>query len=186
MCGALYPLATREYDKQFRAYAAALPDYSHIVPPIPYIEGRPVKLEVPSVGITMAVIDGAYDSATRSWTLSHDKVQFDTSSSLANPRDGNTFIYGHATEAVFGPLLKIQPGAMAYVTTETGWKLTYQLTSHEVVEPTNTSVLRYSGPSRLMLQTCTGPTLSEFRQLFYFSYVSYEKAPATLQTPIGQ
>lgn len=78
-------------------------------------------------------------------------------------------MYGHATDWVFGPLLRLQPGAEAIVTTDK-YIITYELTSHEVVDPTNIGVLSYTGPSRLMLQTCTGPTLSEFRQLFYFSY----------------
>ncbi|QQS18745.1 sortase [Candidatus Saccharibacteria bacterium] len=88
---------------------------------------------------------------------------------------GNTFIYGHATSWVFGPLLKIQPSAEATITTDMGFVFTYKLASHEVVDPTNIGVLNYTGPSRLMLQTCTGPTLSEFRQLFYFSYVDHKR-----------
>lgn len=170
LCAVVYPLALREYDKQFKAYAAALPDYTKITPPVPFAIGRPIKIEVPSVGVSLPVVDGSYDTISRTWTLHNDKVQYDTSSKLANSREGNTFIYGHATSWVFGPLLQLQPGAEAIVTTDTGFIFTYKLTSHEVVDPTNTGVLNYNGPSRLMLQTCTGPTLSEFRQLFYFTY----------------
>ena len=171
LCAAVYPLALREYDKQFRAYAASLPDYTNITPPVPFAIGRPVKIDVPSVGISLPVVDGSYDTVSRTWTLHNDKVQFDTASKLANSREGNTFIYGHATSWVFGPLLGIQPGAEAIITTDKGFVFVYKLASHEVVDPTNVGVLNYSGPSRLMLQTCTGPTLSEFRQLFYFDYV---------------
>ncbi len=168
-CGALYPLAIREYDKQALAYAALLPDYSQIKPPIPYAVGQPIKLDVPSVGVSLPIVDGSYDKVSNTWTLSRDKVQFDTASKRPNSREGNTFMYGHATDWVFGPLLRLQPGAEAIVTTDK-YIITYELTSHEVVDPTNIGVLSYTGPSRLMLQTCTGPTLSEFRQLFYFSY----------------
>lgn len=174
-CAALYPLSFREYDKQVKVYAASLPDYSGIKPPVPYAAGHPVRLEVPSVGVSLPIIDGAYDKSTNTWILSNDKVQFDTASKRPNSREGNTFIYGHATNWVFGPLLKIQPDALAYVTTDNGFVIAYKLTGHEVVNPTDTSVLEYSGPSRLMLQTCTGPTLSEFRQMFYFSYMSHER-----------
>jgi LPXTG-site transpeptidase (sortase) family protein len=174
-CGALYPLALREYDKQTTAYAASLPDYSRVPAPIPWASGHAVKIEVPSVGVTLPVIDGSYDKESNTWTLSHDKVQFDTASKQPNSRSGNTFIYGHATTQVFGPLLQLQPDALAYVTTDNGYVFTYKLTSHEVVDPTNVGVLNYSGPSRLMLQTCTGPTLSEFRQMFYFSYAGHKK-----------
>ncbi len=170
LCAAVYPLALREYDKQFKAYAAALPDYTKITPPVPFAIGRPIKIEVPSVGISLPVVDGSYDTVSRTWTLHNDKVQFDTASKLANSREGNTFIYGHATSWVFGPLLGIQPGAEAIITTDKGFVFVYKLVSHEVVDPTNVGVLNYSGPPRLMLQTCTGPTLSEFRQLFYFTY----------------
>ena len=173
-CAAIYPLALREYDQEATAYAASLPDYSRIKPPIPYAVGHPVKIEVPSVGVSLVVADGTYNNTTNTWTLNRDKVQFDTSSKEPNSRQGNTFIYGHATDWVFGPLLKIQPGAEAVITTER-YVFTYKLSSHQVVDPTNTSVLHYTGPSRLMLQTCTGPTLSEFRQLFYFDYLRHNK-----------
>jgi|JI10StandDraft_1071094.scaffolds.fasta_scaffold140629_1 LPXTG-site transpeptidase (sortase) family protein len=183
-CAIFYPLASKGYEKQTNAYIASLPDYSHIIPPIPLVKGKPIHIDIPSVGISLPVIDGAYDANTQAWTVSHDKVQFDTSSVQPNNRDGNTFIYGHATTAVFGPLLKIQPDALAMITTDNGFVLTYKLTSHEVVDPTNTSVLNYSGPSRLMLQTCTGPTLSEFRQLFYFSYIEQARIPEKTVAPL--
>lgn len=172
-CGVLYPVALREYDKQTKAYAASLPDYSKVTPPTPFASGRPVKIDIPSVGVSLPVMDGAYDPVSHTWTLSKDKVQYDTSSRLPNSRTGNTFIYGHATTAVFGPILKLQPDALATITTDNGYVITYKLTAHEVVDPKNTAVLTYDGPSRLMLQTCTGPTLSEFRQLYYFSYLDH-------------
>lgn len=174
-CAVLYPLVMKQYDKQVTAYAASLPDYSHVVPPVPYAAGHPVRIEVPSVGIDLPVVDGVYDSATRTWTLNSDKVQFAVETKKPNNREGNTFIYGHATNWVFGPLLRLQPDALAHITTDNGFVITYKLTGHEVVDPTNVGALQYTGPSRLMLQTCTGPTLSEFRQLFYFSYESHTR-----------
>lgn len=174
-CAALYPLSTKQYDKEVKAYAATLPDYSTTTPPTPWAVGRPVSIEIPSVNIALPVVDGSYDPASKTWSLSKDKVQFDTSSTLPNSRQNNTFMYGHATDAVFGRLLKLQPDALAIVKTDSGFVFTYKLTSHEVVDPKNTAVLKYSGPSRLMLQTCTGPTLSEYRQLFYFSYVDHTR-----------
>lgn len=174
-CGLLYPLAMRGYDMRTASLAAALPDYSQMVPPTPWAVGRPLKIEIPSLGMSLAVTDGTYDAATKTWTVSQDKTHFDTSSTLPNSRSGNTFIYGHATNAVFGPLLKIQPEATAIITTDSGFVFTYKLTHHQVVDPSDTSVLTYSGPSRLMLQTCTGPTLSEYRQLFYFNYIDHRR-----------
>ncbi len=172
-CGALYPLAMQQYDKQVKVYAASLPDYSKITPPVPFAIGHPVKLDVPSVGISLPVVDGAYDKNTRNWTLTSDKVQYAVSTSLPNSRKDNTFIYGHATNWVFGPLLRLQPGAEAIVTTDK-FTFTYRLTSHEVVDPGNTALFDYRGKPRLTLQTCTGPTLSEYRQLFYFEYISHK------------
>lgn len=173
-CGALYPLAMQQYDKQVKVYAASLPDYSNVVPPVPFAIGHPVKIDIPSVGISLPIVDGAYDINTRNWTLTSDKVQYAVSTSLPNSRKDNTFIYGHATNWVFGPLLRLQPGAEAIVTTDT-FVFTYKLASHEVVDPSNTALFDYKGKPRLTLQTCTGPTLSEYRQLFYFDYVDHKK-----------
>ncbi|MBL8121897.1 sortase [Candidatus Saccharibacteria bacterium] len=174
-CGSLYPLAFRQYDKQVKAEAAALPDYSRTPPPVPYAIGHPVKVEVPSVGVSLPIVDGAYDESTRAWTLTNDKVQFATITKEPNTRKGQTFIYGHATSWVFGPLLRLQPGAEAFVTTDNGFVFSYKLDTHEVVNPTDIGVLDYDGSPRLTLQTCTGPTLSEFRQLFYFTYTGHKR-----------
>ena len=176
VCALAYPIASQRSDSQVMAQAASLPDYSKKIPPIPWAVGHPERIDVPSVGISLPVIDGTYDASTKTWQVSNEEALFDASSTLPNSHSGNTFMYGHATNHVFGPLLKIQPDALAIVTTDTGFVFTYKLTSHEVVDPTNTAVLNYSGPSRLMLQTCTGPTLSEYRQLFYFSYVSHSRS----------
>ncbi|QQS20034.1 sortase [Candidatus Saccharibacteria bacterium] len=173
-CAVLYPLAAQQYDKQVRVYAASLPDYSNVIPPVPFAIGHPTKVEVPSVGVSLPVVDGVYDKNTRNWTLTSDKVQYATTTALPNSRKDNTFIYGHATNWVFGPLLRVQPGAEATVTTDT-FVFTYRLTSHEVVDPKNTALFEYKGKPRLTLQTCTGPTLSEYRQLFYFDYVSHKR-----------
>lgn len=174
-CGSLYPLAFHQYDKQVKAEATALPDYSGTPPPVPYAIGHPVKIEVPSVGVSLPIVDGAYDATKGTWTLTDDKVQFATITKEPNTRKGQTFIYGHATSWVFGPLLRLQPGAEAFVTTDNGFVFSYKLDTHEVVNPTDIGVLDYDGPSRLTLQTCTGPTLSEFRQLFYFNYTGHKR-----------
>lgn len=147
-------------------------------PEPPLVTGRPNLIELPELGLRHTVIDGSYTAATGEWTLSDSDVIFASQTAQPNNKNGNTFIYGHATNHVFGPILQLQPGQTAKVTTDNGYVFTYRLLSSEVVDPADTAVLRYQGAPRLTLQTCTGPTLSEYRHLFYFDLVGYDRLPS--------
>lgn len=138
------------------------------------ISGHPVRVEVPSVGVDMPVVDGFYDAKTGDWTLYEDKAQFGAMTTEPNDKSGQTFIYGHATQRVFGKLLNMQVGQEAYVTTSNGYKFIYKLKETQVVTPTNTGILNYTGAPRLLLQTCVG-TFSESRKFFIFDFVRVEK-----------
>jgi LPXTG-site transpeptidase (sortase) family protein len=139
------------------------------------IAGKPVRLQVPSLGIDLAVADGAYNQADGSWTLSKDKAHFALPSAPANNEAGNTLVYGHYRKEVFESLHTIQPGATAVITTDNGYTFTYIYTRTETVEPTATEIFGYQGAPRLTLQTCTGRWF-EHRQFFYFALSGYEKA----------
>jgi sortase (surface protein transpeptidase) len=66
--------------------------------------GQPVAISLPRLGIELPIISGTYDAAADNWTLSEDKAQFAAMTALPNNETGNTFIYGHNTQAVFAPL----------------------------------------------------------------------------------
>jgi LPXTG-site transpeptidase (sortase) family protein len=138
------------------------------------ISGQPVSISVPSLNINLPVINGYYDQKTKNWTLTSNKAQFAAATAQPNNLSGNTFIYGHALNNVFGHLNKIQPGAMVTITTANGYQFTYKFVSTYATQPTDMSVLSYHGSPILTVQTCSG-TWYQNRQMYLFSYQGYSK-----------
>jgi LPXTG-site transpeptidase (sortase) family protein len=136
----------------------------------PRVTGNPVHLAISSVNIDLAVIPGYYYPSTQSWTLSLDKAQYAVMTAKPNNKSGDTFIYGHYRVHVFYTLPKIQPGALAVITTDNGHTFTYQFQSSTVTTPDNTSLFTYKGKPILILQTCTGVHFQN-RQLFVFNLI---------------
>lgn len=170
----LMPYANMLADKQ-AAVANAQPVTVQSRPLKPEtVSGKPVRLQVPSLGLDLTVADGAYNQADGSWTLSKDKAHFALPSAPANNEAGNTLVYGHNRSEIFAALHTMQPGATAIITTDSGYVFTYMYTQQEIVEPTATEIFGYQGAPRLTLQTCTGRWFEQ-RQFFYFSLLEYEK-----------
>jgi LPXTG-site transpeptidase (sortase) family protein len=136
--------------------------------------GHPARISIPSVGIDLPVVDGFYNQKTGDWTLTDTDAQFATITTEPNTAAGQTFIYGHATNRVFGPLLNAKLGTTATITTSNGYKFTYTLRSTERSAPTNTSILGYQGAPRLLLQTCQGLWWQN-RQFFIFEFTKVQK-----------
>ncbi len=138
--------------------------------PVPQaISGRPVHLSIPSLKISLTVIDGHYYPSSGQWTLTRDKAQYALPSVMPNDRSGNTLIYGHYRREVFARLHTIKPGAKAIVTTDNHYQFTYTFTGSESFSPTDASVFAYEGKPRLTLQTCSGAWM-QHRQMYYFSF----------------
>lgn len=142
---------------------------------VPTIAGKPVRIIVPARNIALPVIDGYYNQKTGDWTLTNDKAQFATVTSLANNKAGSTLIYGHDTSRVFKRLEQLQPGDEAQVVTDDGHVFVYRYRSGVDVKPTDTSILHYSGPAVLTLQTCSG-SWSQNRKLMTFDFVEVHNA----------
>jgi hypothetical protein len=137
----------------------------------PIISGLPTRLVIPGSSIDLPLHAGYYDSATDSWTLSGYYAQFAMISTLANNLAGQTFIYGHNNDFVLGALRHQTPvvGALAYVYTSNGHIFEYTFLTATSLGPEDTSVLHYSGPPQLLIQTCTG-SLNEWRTEYSFSF----------------
>ena len=136
------------------------------------VAGKPVRLVIPDYAIDLPVDEGYYDSASATWTLSETHAQFAMMTTLANNASGNTFIYGHGTDAVFGKLGATTPlpGTEALIYTDTNRVLSYRFQDARNLTPNDTSVFDdYNGPSTLTIQTCTG-SLSEWRTMFRFTF----------------
>lgn len=135
------------------------------------ISGTPVRITIPSEDVDLPVIPGVYDPSTNSWTLSGYKAQFATASAPANNIGGETFIYGHNNDYVFGALRHVTPtvGAEAFVYASGGHEFAYTFQKTWSVGPYDVSTLNYQGPPVLLIQTCTG-SLNELRTMYLFNF----------------
>jgi hypothetical protein len=138
---------------------------------IPVISGQPIRIVIPSESLDLPVDPGYYDPTSGGWTLSGYHAQFAMLSTLANNISGNTFIYGHNNDYVFGALRHNTPGvgALAFIYTSNGHIFEYAFQSVQSLSPTDVSALAYNGPSVLTIQTCTG-SLNEWRTMYRFTF----------------
>ena len=120
------------------------------------IEGNPVRIVVPALNIDLKIIDGSYDSITKTWTLTRDKAQYALMTPKPNNQGGNTFIYGHARPEVFAQLPKLPIGAVVSVYTDNNHVFTYRYRSSYETNPNDDSLFQYKGAPILTLQTCSG------------------------------
>lgn len=133
------------------------------------VSGKPQKLNIPDAGVAITVTDGTYDIDSKEWTLSADKAHYALVTPPANNQAGNTFIYGHNNNKVFGSLDQARIGARATIVTDTKKEFVYRLRAIKEVEPSDVSLFSYRGPSILTVQTCSG-SWYEKRKLFTFDF----------------
>ena len=140
-------------------------------PKVVEVSGQPVRITIPSEHVDLPVIPGVYDPSTDSWTLTGYKAQFATTSEPANNLGGETFIYGHNNNYVFGALRHVTPsvGAEAFIYTDNGHVFAYTFVKTWSVGPYDVATLDYQGPPVLLIQTCTG-SLNELRTMYFFNF----------------
>lgn len=145
--------------------------YTPSTPKFSVISGLPVRIVIPSDGVDLPVDPGYYNATTNAWTLSGYRAQFAMISTVANNLSGDTFIYGHNNDYVFGALRHVTPapGATALIYTDNGHIFAYSFVSSVSLGPDDTSVLSYQGPPMLTIQTCTG-SVNEWRTMYKFSF----------------
>jgi sortase (surface protein transpeptidase) len=151
----------------FQSVVGAAEAKNSVQPPKKDIAGKPVRIQLPSLKLDLAVIDGYYNTKAKTWTLTNDKVQYATITPLANNQGGNTFIYGHNRRGVFATLSHIKAGEKAIITTDNGHVFTYVFRSSLETDPYDASLFTYRGAPILTLQTCSGLWYQN-RQLFTF------------------
>ena len=162
--------------------AAANPANSVMIPveaPLPaptptLITGKPVQINIPSLGITLAVQDGVFNEKSKTWTLSKDQAHYALPTVQPNNESGNTLIYGHYKKGVFASLHKITVGTEAQVITDNGYRFTYTFRQTQTVDPSNVDIFAYEGAPQLTVQTCSG-TWMQNRQFYFFDFKSVEK-----------
>jgi len=147
-------------------------DQSTITPEA--VQGIPTHVDVAQVGVSIGVENGYYNASNGKWTLSDTSAFYGTMTAPANSESGNTFIYGHNANDIFGNLRDAQVGMQAIVTTDNGYKFYYTLQSFKAVSPSDISLIQPTEDPTLTLQTCSG-TWYQFRTLYTFTLNRYEK-----------
>jgi len=137
------------------------------------VQGTPVHVTVPDVKVDIGVENGYYNPKNGKWTLSDTSAFYGTMTAPANSETGNTFIYGHNANDIFGNLRDAKVGMQAIVTTDNGSTFYYTLQSFKAVSPNDVSLIQPTEASTLTLQTCSG-SWYQYRTLYTFTLDHYE------------
>ncbi len=135
----------------------------------PEISALPVNIALPRLGINLKVNDGHYDSRTRQWTLSMDKVYYaaDATSALSNKKS-NTLIYGHVTADLLKPTKNLVKGDQLLIKGDNGKLFEYYYANDDYANPTDTNILNLpAGKPEVRLMTCDG-TFFQYRRIMTF------------------
>jgi sortase A len=68
---------------------------------------------------------------------------------------GNTVIFAHARDGLFGPLRNIVKGESVYIMMKDRW-MSYKVTKTQLVNPDQTEVIAPTKDETLTLYTCSG------------------------------
>ncbi len=133
------------------------------------VSGIPNRIVIPSLSIDLPVISQSYSESTKSWPVSNTEANYASTTAPVNNRHAETLIYGHSTRSIFGPLLKLEPQAIAYVYTDNGHLFKYSYTNSQDVTPYKLSIFQdmAKAPAGLKLITCDGPDF-QYRRLMSF------------------
>lgn len=149
----------------------ALPRYESPRDGKTIISGIPDRIMLDRLSVDLPVQRGEYDEQTKEWSLNDEAAFFVTTTSLPNDNKGNTFIYGHNNQKIFGSLASVVVGDLVTIQTTNGHSFVYQYRDDSVVTPSSTEVLDSNPTSpTLTIMTCDG-LWSEGRRLMYFDLV---------------
>ncbi|KKR81221.1 MAG: hypothetical protein UU73_C0003G0215 [Candidatus Daviesbacteria bacterium GW2011_GWA1_41_61] len=140
------------------------------LPQTNYLLGDPSAIEVPAVGIKANIKPGKYNLNTKVWDISPVDAYFAEVTSRPNNFSGNTLIYAHNTDNLFGSLKRIKIGDKVLIYTKNNLIFEYRYREYEEVAPENMEIFRYQGKPQLTLMTCSG-FLNSKRRLMYFDFL---------------
>lgn len=138
----------------WRFYTARILSFEGKVPEIVAKEGyRPVSIRIPSVNMSLDVSEGAIIEGV--WQIS--KAGASHLNVSANPGEGgNTVIYGHNKNSLFGPIRWLERGAEIELEDERGNKFNYIVSETLEVAPDKIDYVLPKGEETLTLYTCSG------------------------------
>jgi LPXTG-site transpeptidase (sortase) family protein len=134
----------------------------------------PSRLIIPSYNIDVALSPNGYNYNKGVWyELSKKDAHYFNESPLPNNIIGQTFIYGHNSNAVFGAIKNLKfdgSNVELYIYNQSGKYLKYILTSSRIATPNEVDILRDLDQKEagIMLMTCNGWADTK-RNLLFFS-----------------
>ena len=130
--------------------------------------GIPTQIEIPSLDVRMPVAVGTYSTKNDSWNISDNSAFFAQESASLMSDVGNTVLYAHNKQSLFGQLTRLRAGDAVIITDSNRKTAVFTLTSKSEVNPRDTSVFNSTDTYQLVLVTCSG-YFDEKRMLFYFT-----------------
>lgn len=115
-------------------------------------EEVPAKIIIPRLNIDLPVIEAKVVDGY--WELSENTASFGLGSAFLGDA-GNSVIFAHARDHLFGPLKRIIPKDKIYVLSKKHY-FNYEVTEIKTVYPNQVEVVGPSTDERLTLFTCSG------------------------------
>lgn len=133
------------------------------------LKGVPNRIVVPSLSIDLPVVSQSYSQALKTWPVAATTANYATETAQINNLKGQTLIYGHNNQVVFGPLLSIEPQAQAFVYTANGHIFEYEYSGSQDISPSQVGVIAImaKAPAGLNLITCDG-AFYQYRHVMNF------------------
>lgn len=113
---------------------------------------KPTQIYIPGATINLPVKSAKI--AYNTWEVSNSTASFGEGSALPGTI-GNTVIFAHAREGLFGNLEAVEENQLIYIFTDHNW-YAYRIKEKLIVSPTDIDVIKKSEGAELTLFTCTG------------------------------
>lgn len=113
---------------------------------------QPKTLYIPKLSRVLNITEGKVEG--NRWVTSQTGVSFLRSSQL--PGKGNSVIYGHNKDDIFGYLYLVKNGDLIYLVNSDGRIIKYQVFETKEVTPESVEILNQTADSRLTVYTCSG------------------------------
>lgn len=113
----------------------------------------PVRIAIPSQGIDLPVFEAKITNNI--WPTTGLGAEYLETSPLPGTT-GNSIIYAHNWESLFGKLRNVKTGDTVVITYPDKSKKTFVIEYTSIVSPTESTILAPSKDKRITLYTCTG------------------------------
>lgn len=133
-------------------------DSGPIIAEKPLLEGLvieeklPVRIVAPSLSLDLEIKPARVVEGR--WEVFEKYASFGTGSGLPGEK-GNSVVFAHARNGLFGSLKNIKLGDKVYIFTQNSW-FTYGVKDIKTVSPNDISVIKGSDGYLLTLYTCSG------------------------------